>query len=92
MAALNKRAAQPVFNVVCEPVAPAFGSFRMEDLTQRCQCRFPVATVSNQHQFCGRPTVKSDRNRHGSWCDEHLEVVFERKRQTGASSRSEGRR
>ncbi|MCJ2143679.1 hypothetical protein [Methylobacterium sp. E-066] len=54
---------------------PDFGTYRLDQLGF-CQCRYPGALVRGEHRFCGRPTVMTDANKYGSWCDEHLPVVF----------------
>lgn len=62
---------------------PEPGTYRLEQLGF-CQCRFPGALVRGEHRFCGRPTTFGRANKHGSWCDEHLAVVFTPRPHTGA--------
>ncbi|MDH2313094.1 hypothetical protein [Methylobacterium brachiatum] len=69
---------------------PAFGAYRVDQLGF-CQCRFPGGLVDGEHRFCGRPTTVSRANKHGSWCDEHMAVVFEAWRPGGQVLRRAGR-
>lgn len=60
------------------PMTP--GSYSLTDLSPN-QCRYPcteVANSSERHRFCGRPTTPGEGNRHGSWCPEHLRIVWAR--------------
>ncbi|GBU18046.1 MULTISPECIES: hypothetical protein [Methylobacterium] len=57
---------------------PADGDWPLPALRQG-QCRFactPHNAPSDAHRFCGRPTRISRSNLHGSWCDEHLPLVW----------------
>lgn len=69
---------------------PAPGSYRLDQIGF-CQCKFPTATVGGEHRFCGQPTTIGGANRHGSWCDEHLAIVFESWRPGGQVLRRAGR-
>lgn len=73
------------------PPAPAFGAYRLEEIKPGRQCRFPCSFVGTDHRFCGRPTSQGGANKHGSWCDEHLGVVFEAWRPGGQVLRRAGR-
>jgi len=70
-----RRQLAPEASPVLAPARPEFGAYRVEQLGF-CQCRYPGALVRGEHRFCGRPTTVSRTNKHGSWCDEHMAVVF----------------
>lgn len=89
MAARARRKPAPEPAPVAPP-PPAFGSYRLDQLGF-CQCRYPASTVQGEHRFCGRPTTIGGANRHGSWCDEHLAVVYEAWRPGGQVLRRAGR-
>lgn len=88
MAARARRQPMP------EPVVaaqPDFGTCRLEEIKPGRQCRFPCSSVGTDHRFCGRPTSQGGPNKHGSWCDEHLAIVFEAWRPGGQVLRRAGR-
>lgn len=72
------------------PPPPAFGTYALDQLNS-CQCRFVCSSAGSDHRFCGKPTTIGGPNRHGSWCDEHLAIVFESWRPGGHVLRRAGR-
>lgn len=75
MAARKKAAPAAPAPMPSPPPPPAFGDFRLDQLGF-CQCRYATGQAGGQHRFCGRPTMIQPGNRHGSWCEEHCEIVF----------------
>lgn len=56
------------------------GAWPIADLRQG-QCRFactPDHARPEDHRFCGRPARIGPGNRHGSWCPDHLALVWGR--------------
>lgn len=54
------------------------GQWPMADLGSS-QCRFactPDNAPASEHRFCGRPTRIASRNLYGSWCEDHLLLVW----------------
>ena len=68
---------------------PAFGAYRIDQLGSG-RCRFACTGLDGPHRFCGRPTQVGRLNRHGSWCADHLAVVFTASRPGGPAARAVG--
>lgn len=59
---------------------PAQGTYRIHELGFE-QCRFACTADDvprDQHRFCGALAPIGPGNLHGSWCAEHLAVLFDR--------------
>lgn len=62
--------------VLITPAEP--GALRIEEL-RLGQCRYACTADDaprDAHRFCGRPTRIQRGNLDGSWCDEHLRMVW----------------
>ena len=75
MAARARRQPAPAPAPVVIPAAPMVGAYTIDDL-RPFRCRFICSAERSPVRYCGRPTIPSASNKHGSWCDAHQAVVF----------------
>lgn len=76
------------------PPDPEPGTWRIAELREG-QCRFactPHNARPEAHRFCGRRTQVGPGNLHGSWCPDHLPMVWSGAKTAGGMSRADAER
>lgn len=76
------------------PPVPEPGTWRIAELREG-QCRFactPHNARPEAHRFCGRGTQVGPGNLHGSWCPDHLPMVWSGAKTAGGVSRADAER
>lgn len=77
--------------IVPPPPTPEPGTWRIAELREG-QCRFactPHDARPAAHRFCGQTTQAGPGNLHGSWCPDHLPMVWSGAKTAGGVSRAD---